>query len=94
MHRILNLNTLCLLFIALAIITRIAIYIHNPNFWTDEALLAQSAFAASLKEILQANLPANQAAPLGFVLSFKALSFCFGYSEYVLRIIPLLAGIE
>jgi hypothetical protein len=59
----------------------------------DEALLAQSAIAASLKEILQANLPANQAAPLGFVLSFKALSYCFGYSEYVLRIIPLLAGI-
>jgi hypothetical protein len=78
---------------ALAITTRIAIYVHNPNFWIDEALLAQSAFATSLKEILQANLPGNQAAPLGFVLSFKALSFCFGYSEYVLRIIPLLAGI-
>jgi hypothetical protein len=78
---------------ALAITTRIAIYVHNPNFWIDEALLAQSAFATSLKEILQANLPANQVAPLGFVLSFKALSFCFGYSEYVLRIIPLLAGL-
>jgi hypothetical protein len=93
MHRILNLNTLCLLFIALAIITRIAIYIHNPNFWLDEALLAQSTFVTSLKEILLADLPANQAAPLGFILSVKALSFCFGYSEYVLRIIPLLAGI-
>jgi hypothetical protein len=88
-----NLNILCLLFISLAIITRITIYIHNPNFWIDEALLAQSAFVTSLKEILLADLPGNQAAPLGFVLSVKALSFCFGYSEYVLRIIPLLAGI-
>jgi 4-amino-4-deoxy-L-arabinose transferase-like glycosyltransferase len=32
-------------------------------------------------------------APLGFLLSVKVLSFCFGYSEYSLRIIPLLAGI-
>jgi hypothetical protein len=93
MHRTLNLNILCLLFIALAIITRIAIYIHNPNFWIDEAMLAQSIFVANLKEVLLGNLPANQAAPLGFILSVKALSFYFGYSEYVLRIIPLLAGI-
>jgi len=43
---------------------------------------------------LQGNLPANQTAPLGFLLLVKALSFCFGYSEYVLRIIVLLAGIS
>jgi hypothetical protein len=56
-------------------------------------MLAQSIFVASLKDVLLGNLPANQAAPLGFILSVKALSFFFGYSEYVLRIIPLLAGI-
>jgi hypothetical protein len=88
-----KLNVLCLLFITLAIITRVAIYIHNPNFWEDEVALAQSIIFASLKDILQGNLLANQVAPLGFMLSVKALSFFFGYSEYVLRIIPLLAGI-
>jgi hypothetical protein len=93
MRQALNLNTLCLLFIALGIITRIAIYIYNPNFWGDEVGLAQSIIFVSVKEILQGNLLACQAAPLGFILSVKALSFGFGYSEYVLRLIPLLAGI-
>jgi hypothetical protein len=86
-------DILCLLFIVLAIITRIAIYIYNPNFWSDEAALAQSIFLTDFKDILHGNLPANQTAPLGFLLLVKILSLCFGYSEYSLRIIPLLAGI-
>jgi hypothetical protein len=93
MYKVLNFNVLCLLFIVLGIITRLFIYIHNPNFWGDEAALAQSIIFVNLKDILQGNLLADQAAPLGFILAVKILSFCFGYSEYVLRIIPLLAGI-
>jgi hypothetical protein len=93
MRQIINLNTLCLLFIALGIITRVVIYIYNPNFWGDEVGLAQNIIFVSLKDILQGNLIADQAVPLGLILSIKTLSFFFGYSEYILRIIPLLAGI-
>ena len=64
----------------------------NRSLWLDEALLADNILTRNLRQLF-APLDHNQAAPFGFLLAEKVLGRWLGYSEYVLRAIPLVAGI-
>jgi len=74
------------------ILLRLAVYIHNRPFWTDEAQLALNIRTRSMLDLL-GHLDYCQAAPPGFLLLEKSLVMGFGESELVLRFLPLLAGI-
>lgn len=56
-------------------------------------MLALSVYGISFDEIFFAPLPYTQAAPLGFLAFSKGLGIIFGYSEWVLYFLPLVAGL-
>jgi len=84
----------------LGIVARFAQYMHNRALWFDEATLALKITTHSFLGLLN---PANQinevymvkyqAAPLGFLVLVKWLVQILGDHEFVLRLIPQIAGI-
>lgn len=76
----------------LGILLRLAIFAENRPFWTDEAQLALNLIDRSYGGLME-RLDYCQAAPLGFLFMEKVMLIAFGESEYVLRMIPLLAGV-
>ncbi|MCC6981553.1 MAG: glycosyltransferase family 39 protein [Candidatus Melainabacteria bacterium] len=85
-------QTLAFLLTLIGIGLRIAIYLENRPFWTDEAQLALNLTDRTFAGLI-GRLDYCQAAPVGFLLMEKAMLTAFGDSEYVLRFIPLLAGV-
>lgn len=81
-----------LLIVVLGIVLRIAVYLDNRPFWTDEAQLALNIRSKTMLQLL-GHLDFCQAAPPGFLLLEKLSTRLFGESEAVLRIFPLFAGI-
>ncbi len=81
---------LFIILLGIAIIIRQ--YIFNRSLWVDEAALALNFIKYNYLELL-GPLDYNQAAPPLFLLIVNFLTNIFGYSEYVLRLIPLAAGI-
>jgi uncharacterized membrane protein len=70
---------------------RAAQYLGNRSLWLDEALMLPIAARRTLAEILS---PAGLGPiPIGFQLLTRILVTALGESEYVLRLVPFLAGI-
>jgi hypothetical protein len=77
--------------VALGIALRLASYLANPTFSTDEAALALNVMHRSYGDLLD-ELDFNQGAPVGFLFAQRAL-FEVGSSEYVFRLLPLVASL-
>jgi hypothetical protein len=77
--------------IALGIVLRLAVYFHNRNLFQDEADIARNIYERTFAQL---TLPFSyrQYAPPLFLWALKALTSMFGYSEYIFRLVPLLAG--
>jgi 4-amino-4-deoxy-L-arabinose transferase-like glycosyltransferase len=80
------------LIIALGITLRIAVYLQNRNLFIDEANLARNIYERGFLELLRP-LSYEQYAPPVFLWILKICSLLFGFSEYALKIYPLLAGV-
>ena len=74
------------------LILRIRQFAANRSLWLDEALLALNLTERNLVELAQP-LDYNQGAPLGFLFVQKLVLEAFGNRDYILRLLPLAAGI-
>jgi len=83
---------LVVLILATGIVVRVAVYLQNRNLFIDEANLARNIYERSYGGFFKP-LTYEQFAPPLWLCIEKLLGALFGYSEYVLRIYPLLAGI-
>jgi hypothetical protein len=77
--------------IVLGLSLRMAQYFANRSLWLDEASLALNITDRSFAGLIQP-LDYYQGAPVGFLLVEKLISEVFGYRDYILRLLPLLAG--
>ncbi|HPO12748.1 MAG TPA: hypothetical protein PLI09_04835 [Candidatus Hydrogenedentes bacterium] len=77
--------------LASGIVLRLAQYLHNREFWYDEACLA----VAILQQPFSGLIGPLEAGtfPIGFLGTVKLVTLFAGGSEYALRLVPLLAGI-
>lgn len=76
----------------LACLMFIVIYMLNRSFIGDEIALTRNLIERDWRGLLRP-LDYFQAAPLGFLLLSEALSSLLGYSEYAVRLLPLLFGL-
>lgn len=67
-------------------------YFLDRSLWIDEAFIALNLIERSLPELLQP-LSYRQGAPFGFLALEKLALIGLGTSEWVLRLVPFLAGI-
>jgi hypothetical protein len=81
-----------LLSLLLGVLLRLAQYAANRSIWLDEALIANNVLQRSLGGLTR-TLDRGPTAPFGFLALEKAATAVLGGSEWVLRLIPLLAGI-
>jgi hypothetical protein len=80
------------LLVGVGILLRIAQYLANRSIWHDEALLALNFFDLPLTDLVKP-LEFGQAAPIGFLLTEEVVARFFGFSEYALRLFPLICGL-
>ena len=71
---------------------RIYFYIINRSLWVDEAMLALNLVEHSFPDLFR-QLDHNQGAPIGFLLLQKGVIYLLGSQDFILRLIPLLAGL-
>ena len=71
---------------------RIAQYLFNRSLWLDEAMITRNILDKSFLEFF-GPLDWGQGAPVGFLFIEKTVVELFGFSEYALRLWPLVAGI-
>src|SRR5437588_6568692 len=83
---------LVLVIVAVGIVCRVAQYLANPSLWHDEALVTLNVMDRSYAQLLRP-LDYEQAAPPLFLWAEKALLNTFGFSEYALRLVSLVAGV-
>lgn len=86
------LRRLSLAAVALGCLLRIGQHLLNRSLWMDEAYLSLNILHRSFAGLCRA-LDYHQGAPIGFLLLEKSAVRLLGGSEYVLRLLPLLAGI-
>lgn len=86
------LRRLSLAAVALGCLLRLAQYLLDRSLWMDEAYLSLNILHRSFAGLCRA-LDYHQGAPIGFLLLEKSAVHLWGGGEYVLRLLPLLAGI-
>jgi Dolichyl-phosphate-mannose-protein mannosyltransferase len=72
---------------------RVAQYVANRSLWLDEASLALNLLSRSFVGLLTKPLDFGQGAPPAFLFTEELASRVFGFSEYALRLFPLVCGI-
>lgn len=77
---------------AFGIAIRLRVYAAGRSLWYDEAVLALNLVHRSLGDMIPP-YDYGQVAPVGFMLLAKSVMLLLGNTDYVLRIIPLLAGV-
>jgi hypothetical protein len=78
--------------IGVGILLRVAQYLANRSLWVDEAWLALNLLSRSFEHLTKP-LDFAQGAPVGFLFTQEVVSRVLGFSEYALRLFPLLCGI-
>jgi hypothetical protein len=76
----------------IGIFLRVYLYLANRSLFFDEAALALNIVDRSFIGLLKP-LDYNQGAPIGYLLSQRAVISLLGNRDYILRLIPLLAGL-
>lgn len=77
---------------AIGIGLRIYVYAAGRSLWFDEAVLALNLVHRSLGDLFPP-YEYGQVAPVGFMLLAKGFMLVLGNSDYVVRLVPLLAGV-
>ncbi len=80
------------LIILIGTAARLRQYLFNRSLWGDEAALALNIIKHGYLDLFKP-LDYSQAAPSFFLITVNFLTEIFGYSEYVLRLVPLSASI-
>jgi hypothetical protein len=80
-----------LLIILVGLVFRLRQYAAQRSLWLDEVMLARNIVERSFSQLAQP-LDYNQGAPLGFLYIEKLLTEILGNRDYILRLLPLLAG--
>lgn len=88
-----QINLIVLISIGISgLLLRIYFYLINRSLWFDEALLGLNIIQRDFLGFFKP-LDFNQSAPIGFLLLEKLLIIISSPRDYILRIIPLIAGI-
>ena len=90
--RILRSNELVYVLVSLGILLRVMQYVANRSMWYDESALALNLIEKSVTD-LAGRLDFGQAAPVGFLLTEGVAAKALGFSEYSLRLFPLICGL-
>jgi 4-amino-4-deoxy-L-arabinose transferase-like glycosyltransferase len=80
------------LFLIFGVGLRVFRYALGLPLWVDEGFLGVNILERSFRGLLQP-MEYIQVAPLGFLWAERAMYQLFGMSEYIMRLIPTLAGI-
>lgn len=83
---------LIFLLVVIGVLLRVAQYLANRSLWIDEAWLALNVVERPLSGLVTP-LNFNQAAPVGFLFVEGIAAKALGFSEYALRLFPLLCGL-
>ena len=79
-------------FVLLGTLIRLIVYLQRFPLWVDECMLAENFLDRDFSGLL-APLANEQVAPVGFLWIECALVKLFGFSEWSLRLYPLVCGI-
>jgi hypothetical protein len=91
--RDLRLQRWLILFVVIGVVLRLFRYALGLPLWGDEGFLGVNIVDRGYRQLLQP-LEYIQVAPIGFLWAERAMYLAFGMSEYVMRLIPTLAGIS
>lgn len=78
--------------IGFGIVVRVRQYLANTSLWHDESFVTLNVLRTPYSALL-GPLDWHEPSPPGFMAAEKIIIAAFGDSEYVLRLLPLLAGI-
>jgi hypothetical protein len=90
--RVLRSRELIYVLVGLGLLLRVVQYASNRSLWNDEALLALNLIEKRVTD-LAGPLDFDQAAPVGFLLTEGIVTRVLGFSEYALRLFPLVCGL-
>jgi hypothetical protein len=90
--RALRSRELIFVLVGIGILLRVRQYLSNRSLWIDEAWLALNLIERPLSGLTRP-LDFNQAAPIGFLFIEAIAGRALGYSEYALRLFPLICGV-
>lgn len=79
--------------LALGVALRLWQFVFNRSLWLDEAYLVAGMAGRDMVQLLTQPLGNNQAAPLGFLALTRMATMALGESDWVFRLVPLLAGV-
>jgi len=82
-----------ILFVVVGVVLRLFRYALGLPLWGDEGFLGVNILDRGYRQLLQP-LEYIQVAPIGFLWAERAMYQAFGMSEYVMRLIPTLAGVS
>jgi hypothetical protein len=72
---------------------RVAQWLGNPSLWLDELQLVRNILDRRMVELVFHGLDLGQVAPVGYLLTTKAVTLIFGDGELALRAVPVWASI-
>lgn len=90
--RVLRSNEFVYVLVGLGILLRVMQYAANRSMWHDESALALNLIEKGVTD-LSGRLDFGQAAPVGFLLTEGVAAKALGFSEYSLRLFPLICGL-
>jgi len=82
-----------ILFVVVGVLLRLFRYALGLPLWGDEGFLGVNILDRGYRQLLQP-LEYIQVAPIGFLWAERAMYQAMGMSEYVMRLIPTLAGVS
>jgi hypothetical protein len=86
-------DALLLALVAIGVGLRIWQYLSNTSLWVDEIFLSSNILHRPVRELLVNPLSYGQVAPKGFLFLVKLATLTLGRSDYVLRLVPVLASL-